>query len=56
LAVVLAGLGLNQLIAWAVETAGLNYLFLPLAVFVVVPAFNYVGHRLYSFAGELNGS
>ena len=56
LAVVLAGLGLNQLIAWTVETAGLNYLFLPLAVFVVVPAFNYIGHRLYSFGGELSGS
>ncbi len=56
LAVVLAGLGLNQLIAWTVETAGLNYLFLPLAVFVVVPAFNYIGHRLYSFGAELNGS
>jgi putative flippase GtrA len=51
LAVVLAGLALNQIIAWAVGTLGLNYLFLPLAVFVVVPAFNYAGHRFYSFGG-----
>ena len=46
----IVGLGLNMLIAWLLERAGVHYLLISLAVLVVVPPFNFAGHRLYTFA------
>jgi len=45
-----AGLGLNMLIAWQLERAGVHYLLISLTVLVVVPMFNFAGHRLITFA------
>jgi putative flippase GtrA len=44
------GLGLNMLIAWLLERAGVHYLLISLTVLVVVPVFNFAGHRLITFA------
>lgn len=46
------GLGLNMLIAWLMERAGIHYLLISLTVLVVVPLFNFAGHRLYTFSGR----
>ncbi len=45
-----AGLGLNMLIAWLLERAGVHWLLVSLAVLIVVPMFNFAGHRLITFA------
>ena len=45
-----AGLGLNMLIAWLLERAGVHYLLISLTVLIVVPLFNFAGHRLITFA------
>ncbi len=45
-----AGLGLNMLIAWLLEREGVHWLLISLTVLVVVPMFNFVGHRLITFA------
>lgn len=44
------GLGLNMLIAWLLERAGVHYLLISLTVLLVVPLFNFAGHRLITFA------
>jgi putative flippase GtrA len=44
------GLCLNMLIAWALERAGVHYLLIALTVLIVVPMFNFAGHRLITFA------
>jgi putative flippase GtrA len=44
------GLGLNMLIAWLLERAGVHYLLISLTVLFVVPLFNFAGHRLITFA------
>lgn len=44
------GLGLNMLIAWLLDWAGVHYLLISLTVLVVVPLFNFAGHRLITFA------
>jgi putative flippase GtrA len=44
------GLLLNMLIAWLLERAGVHYLLISLTVLVVVPMFNFAGHRLITFA------
>jgi putative flippase GtrA len=44
------GLGLNMLIAWLLERAGVHYLLISLTVLIVVPLFNFAGHRLITFA------
>ena len=44
------GLCLNMLIAWAMERAGVHYLLISLTVLIVVPMFNFAGHRLITFA------
>jgi len=44
------GLCLNMLIAWLLERAGVHYLLISLTVLVVVPLFNFAGHRLITFA------
>ncbi len=44
------GLLLNLLIAWAMERAGVHYLLISLTVLIVVPMFNFAGHRLITFA------
>ena len=43
------GLGLNMLIAWLLERAGVHWLLISLTVLVVVPMFNFAGHRLITF-------
>jgi putative flippase GtrA len=45
-----AGLALNMLIAWLLEHAGVHWLLISLTVLVVVPMFNFAGHRLITFA------
>jgi putative flippase GtrA len=45
-----AGLCLNMLMAWLLERAGVHYLLISLAVLIVVPMFNFAGHRLITFA------
>jgi putative flippase GtrA len=45
-----AGLLLNMLIAWALERIGVHYLLISLTVLVIVPLFNFAGHRLVTFA------
>ena len=44
------GMGLNLLIAWLLERAGVHYLLISLTVLIVVPLFNFAGHRLITFA------
>ncbi len=44
------GLVLNMAIAWAMERAGAHYLLVSLVVLIVVPLFNFAGHRLITFA------
>jgi putative flippase GtrA len=44
------GLALNMLIAWLLERAGVHYLLISLTVLIVVPLFNFAGHRLITFA------
>ena len=44
------GLGLNMVIAWLLERAGVHYLLISLTVLIVVPLFNFAGHRLITFA------
>jgi putative flippase GtrA len=44
------GLLLNMLIAWLLERAGVHWLLISLTVLVVVPMFNFAGHRLITFA------
>lgn len=46
------GLCLNLLIAWLMERAGIHYLLISLTVLIVVPMFNFAGHRLITFAGK----
>ena len=44
------GLVLNMAIAWAMERAGAHYLLVSLVVLIVVPLFNFAGHRPITFA------
>ena len=44
------GLGLNMAIAWLLERIGVHYLLIALTVLIVVPLFNFAGHRLITFA------
>jgi putative flippase GtrA len=44
------GLLLNMAIAWLLERAGVHYLLISLTVLIVVPLFNFAGHRLITFA------
>ncbi len=44
------GLGLNMLIAWLLERAGVHWLLISLTVLIIVPMFNFAGHRLITFA------
>lgn len=51
LAVTAAGMLINVTIAWIGERLGAGYLLVSLTVMVVVPMFNFAGHRLVTFAG-----
>jgi putative flippase GtrA len=46
------GLLLNMLIAWLMERAGVHYLLISLTVLIVVPMFNFAGHRLITFSAR----
>ncbi len=46
------GLCLNMLIAWLMERAGIHYLLISLTVLIVVPMFNFAGHRVFTFGGR----
>jgi putative flippase GtrA len=50
LATTLAGFGLNLGLAWALTAVGVHYALMTLIIFLVVPGFNYVVHRLWTFA------
>jgi putative flippase GtrA len=49
LVVTLAGLGLNVAIAYVLESVGLHYLLIALVILVTVPAFNFIGHNLWTY-------
>lgn len=44
------GLLLNMAIAWVGERMGLDHLLVSAIVIIVVPTFNFIGHRLVTFA------
>jgi putative flippase GtrA len=44
------GLCLNMLIAWFLHRLGIHYLLISLVVLIIVPMFNFVGHRLITFS------
>lgn len=48
-AVTLAGFALNLAIAWLLERAGTHHLLIGLVILAIVPAFNFAGHRLFTF-------
>ncbi|HEV2602665.1 MAG TPA: GtrA family protein [Microvirga sp.] len=49
IAVVLVGMALNQVIAYALDRLGAHYLLIALAVFLIVPLVNFVGHSLFTY-------
>ena len=46
------GLCLNLAIAWVLERMGAHYLVVSLVIVIVVPLFNFIGHRLVTFGGR----
>lgn len=46
------GLCLNLALAWVLERMGAHYLIVSLVILVVVPLFNFAGHRLVTFGGK----
>ncbi len=48
-AVVLVGMALNQTIAYILDRLGAHYLLIALAVFLIVPLINFVGHSLFTY-------
>lgn len=48
------GFGLNIALAWLLTRLGVNYLRMTIIIFVVVPGFNYLCHRFWTF-GEISG-
>jgi putative flippase GtrA len=52
LIVVIAGLIINQSIAYGLDQAGVHYVFIALTVFVVVPAINFIGHSVFTYRGK----
>jgi len=49
LLVVLIGMVLNQIIALLLNSASVHYVLIAATVFVVVPAFNFIGHTLFTY-------
>jgi putative flippase GtrA len=52
LAVVGIGMVLNQAIAFGLDRLGAHYLVIAAAVFVVIPAFNFVAHSAFTYRTE----
>lgn len=46
----LAGLALNIALAWLLTRWGVHYFVMTLIIFSIVPVFNYLGHRFWTFA------
>ena len=46
----LAGFALNVALAWLLTSWGVHYAAMTLVIFLVVPGFNYLGHRFWTFA------
>jgi putative flippase GtrA len=46
------GLCLNLALAWVLERMGAHYLIVSLVILIVVPLFNFAGHRLVTFGGK----
>lgn len=44
------GLALNVALAWLLTRWGVHYLVMTVIIFAIVPAFNYLGHRFWTFA------
>jgi putative flippase GtrA len=47
--VVLLGLALNQAIAYSLDRLGAHYLLIAMAVFLIVPVANFIGHSLFTY-------
>ncbi|MBL0405065.1 GtrA family protein [Microvirga aerilata] len=52
LSVVVAGLVVNQAIAYGLNEVGVHYFFIALTVFVVVPVINFIGHSIFTYRGK----
>ena len=46
----LVGFALNVALAWLLTSWGVHYAAMTLVIFLVVPGFNYLGHRFWTFA------
>lgn len=44
------GLALNVALAWLLTRWGVHYFAMTVIIFMIVPAFNYLGHRFWTFA------
>lgn len=44
------GLALNVVLAWLLTSWGVHYLPMTIIIFAIVPAFNFLGHRFWTFA------
>ncbi len=51
----LAGFAANVGLAWLLTAWGVHYALMTLIIFAVVPAFNYLGHRFWTFAAPPAG-
>jgi putative flippase GtrA len=49
LLIVLMGMVRNQVTAFLVNSAGVHYVLIAATVFVVVPAFSFIGHSLFTY-------
>jgi putative flippase GtrA len=46
----LVGFALNVALAWLLTSWRVHYVLMTLVIFLVVPGFNYLGHRFWTFA------
>lgn len=47
------GLALNMALAWLLTRWGVHYLPMTVMIFMIVPAFNYLGQRFWTFAEQV---
>ncbi len=51
----LLGFGLNITLAWLLTRWGVHYLMMTVIIFVLVPGFNYLCHRFWTFSPQPSG-
>ena len=56
LATTVGGLILNVALGWVLTKAGVHYAAMTVIIFAVVPAFNYLGHRFWTFSEGPKGT